>query len=112
MFWVLLLVFGPLALCSTPSKEEKLAKEKAGFHCLSPYSGALDALIEAVSEDLRDPSSFDHVETRVTPRSAAGLHEILMTFRAKNGFGGTNVMRAKGTYRSDSCGLADWRMLD
>lgn len=52
---------------------------------------------------LRDPGSFKHIETRVTPVDANGQHQIMMKYRARNGFGGTNVEQTVGTYSNATC---------
>lgn len=79
------------------------AKDKqAGFHCLSGWDGSHREFVESVKAGLRDPSSFEHIETRVTP-NVDGQHTIFMDYRARNGFGGMNVGRAVGTFDNASC---------
>lgn len=75
---------------------------QSGFHCLSKWDGAHNQLKSLVKERLRNPRSFEHVETRITPNKD-GMHTIVMTFRAENGFGGINVSTAIGTVRNSDC---------
>lgn len=62
-----------------------------GEHCLSGWDNSFPPLVNAVKEQLRDPSSFEHVETVRSPVDAKGKFGLIMTFRAANGFGGKNV---------------------
>jgi hypothetical protein len=97
--------------CSTPpATAEELEAQAAeaasdrwrGFHCLSGWDGSNASLIQQVKAQLREPSSFEHVETRITP-AVNGKHDILMEYRARNGFGGMNVAAAIGTVNQDTC---------
>ena len=85
----------------------KLAAEKAkkndGLHCLSEWDGSSRPFARAVKEQLRDPSSFEHIETRIAPRNAKGEHGVYMKYRARNGFGGMNVGIAAGSVNGESC---------
>lgn len=78
-------------------------ERRKGFHCLSAWDGSHRDFARAIKQNLRDPDSFEHVETRVTPVGDDGTHKILMTYRARNGFGGMNVGEALGTFRNDNC---------
>ncbi len=87
-------------------QEAKQAAEqeerKTGFHCLSGWDGAHTAFKRAVNKAMRDPNSFEHIETRVTPMRD-GWHNIFMTYRAANGFGGLNVAVASGRFSNSDC---------
>ncbi|MGO6815315.1 hypothetical protein [Rhizobium leguminosarum] len=104
----LLFVLTVLSFCMQPSAEEQKEKKQAGFHCLDYYYGALPALEDAVKETLREPDSFEHVSTRVTPVAADGTHSIVMSYRARNGFGGVNVEEVVGRYSNSDCALLSW----
>lgn len=112
------LVLGPLILlvswCSsdpTPPTQSELRKQEAeaaearryGFQCLSPWDGSNSAVVDAVKASLRDPSSFEHIETRTTPIDVDGKHVLMMKFRATNGFGGPTVGMARATLDGKSC---------
>ncbi|MGO6781230.1 hypothetical protein GR211_16685 [Rhizobium leguminosarum] len=90
---------------------KKADDKRKGFHCLSAWDGSDRQLVDAVKESLRDPSSFEHDETRISPVNAEGLHFVIMTFRAKNGFGGTNVGSATGMVRQSDCRLMNWQLV-
>lgn len=93
---------------STDEKVEaaKTAEEhRQGMHCLSPWDGAYKPLVAAVKTNLRDPKSFEHAETRITPVDAEGHHTVLMQYRARNGFGGMNLGYAKATVANADCNM-------
>lgn len=93
-----------------PTKEDlaKQANERAedrrkGFHCLSGWDGSHTAVKSSIKEKMRDPSSFEHIETKITPIDEKGNHVLYMKYRAKNGFGGMNVATAKAVIDNSSC---------
>lgn len=111
---LVLIVFGFLAYsCVSGGKESpedraaRIAKEamdqKMGFHCLSAWDGSLPEFKRKVKSLMRDPDSFEHIETRVTPVDASGEHMVFMKYRARNGFGGVNVSTAIGTFKNSDC---------
>lgn len=104
----LLIVVTVLSLCRQPSDEEAELRKRAGFHCLDYYYGALPALENAVKATLRDPGSYEHVSTKVSPVKSDGTHGVVMRYRAKNGFGGMNIEQVVGRFRNEGCTLIDW----
>jgi hypothetical protein len=82
---------------------QKAEDKRKGFHCLSGWNGAYRPLESYVKERLRDPDSYDHIETRITPVNEKGEHVLVMKYRAKNGFGGMNVERYVITIKNESC---------
>lgn len=78
-------------------------ERRKGFHCLSSWDGSLSALKTDIKNRLRDPKSFDHVETKITPVNSYGEHVLVMTYRAKNGFGGVNVEQASALVKNSDC---------
>lgn len=82
----------------------KAAEErKSGFHCLSSWDGSHRGVVDTLKESLRDPDSFQHVETRITPTDAMGNHTLLMKYRARNGFGGMNIGQLAATVKDADC---------
>jgi hypothetical protein len=99
-----------VAAADPPAKAEPSAREKEeaenrrqGFHCLSAWDGSHRELARAVKDMLRDPDSFAHAETRIAPANSAGTHRLIMTYRARNGFGGMNVARAIADVDTNTC---------
>ena len=78
------------------------ADQRRGFHCLSIYDGSHRDFKQAVKSRLENPSSFKHVETRVTPIKN-NTHTIYMKYRAENGLGATITETATGNVLSSSC---------
>ena len=75
------------------AKRKALAQaenKRKGFHCLSSWDGSHSAVKRAVENSMRNPDSFDHVETRITPVKD-GQHVLTMKYRGQNGFGGMNL---------------------
>lgn len=100
-----------------PSAEEKAAKQEAtakeqeqGFHCLSQWDGSHFAVKERTKALLRDPSSFEHVETRISDRNGGGEHQLKMRYRARNGFGGMTAGAAVATINSATCSIVKFEM--
>ncbi len=96
-----------LALCSgggddTEDPARSAEDRQKGFHCLSGWDGSHRGFVEQVKSTLRDPESFEHDETLVTP-NVDGRHSIIMSFRARNGFGGMNAETAIGTFDHVTC---------
>lgn len=82
-----------LAEATKKQAKEDAENKRKGFHCLSPWDGSEPDVVEAVKRTLRDPGSFEHVKTTITPVNAKGFHYLIMIYRARNGFGGTNIGR-------------------
>lgn len=76
-----------------------------GLHCLNGWDGSLPALNEAVKSQLRVPDSFEHVDTIIAPKRSDNRHDIMMKYRARNGFGGLNVEHVKGTVSNADCSV-------
>lgn len=89
----------------TKSQLAELQERESGMHCLSSWDGSNRATVTQVKAMLRNPDSFEHVETRITPLdSATGEHGLWMTYRAQNGFGGVNVERMYARINNATCG--------
>jgi hypothetical protein len=85
-------------------EREREQEERAkGFHCLSSWDGSSVPFKNAIKGQLRDPDSFEHIETRITPQNEQGEHGVSMQFRARNGFGGMNVGTAIGAVDHQTC---------
>jgi hypothetical protein len=88
----------------TALAEATAAKRQKGFHCLSGWDGSNSSMVRQVQASLRDPDSFEHIDTLITPvNTESGKHGLTMTYRARNGFGGMNVGRAIAEVDPDSC---------
>lgn len=101
-----------LALCVTACGDdrsdaeilaEKAENKRKGFHCLSGWDGSHRLFKKEVESQMRDPDSFEHISTRVSPISPKGTHIAIMKYRARNGFGGMTNETAVGGYFNDGC---------
>jgi len=89
-------------------EQARLAAEEAedkrkGFHCLSAWDGAYNELERYVEKRLRDPDSYEHIETRIAPVSESGTHLVYMQYRARNGFGGMTIGEAMAEITNEGC---------
>lgn len=82
---------------------EEAENKRKGFHCLSSWNGMHRGVERVVKENLRDPSSFEHIETRITPVNQDGKHRLMMSYRAANAFGGKTVGNAIAIVDNSSC---------
>ena len=79
-------------------------QRQKGFHCLSKWDGSNRSTVQQLKSGLRNPDSFEHVETRITPLDEkTGEHHLGMTYRAQNGFGGMNVETTYARVNSATC---------
>jgi hypothetical protein len=92
------------ALAAAKAAEEKADERRKGFHCLSAWSGHSEGLVDAVKAQLREPESFEAIKTLIAPVDN-GSHAVLMTYRARNGFGGMNVAEAAATIDTETCAV-------
>jgi hypothetical protein len=98
-----------LSMCGGESDQDEASKaassaedRRKGFHCLSSWDGSHSGVVAQVKEQLREPGSFEHDETKISP-VIDGKHTVMMKYRARNGFGGMNVSTAIATVDSASC---------
>lgn len=66
-------------------------EKTSGDSCLSGWDGSHPKLKNAIKASLRNPRSFEHVNTVRSPVDDNGTYGLIMTYRAENGFGGMNV---------------------
>lgn len=71
--------------------ERNLVEHRDGHHCLSGFSREHRQIVRYVKDRLREPDSFEHIETVIWPVDKEGNHRLRMRYRARNGFGGMNV---------------------
>lgn len=73
------------------------------FPCLSAWDGAQPKVKEHVKDKMKDPSSFEHVETRVAATARPDHFAIIMTYRGKNSFGAIETEEFSGVYDVNTC---------
>ena len=98
-----------------PTPEEVAAKERDkafGLWCLSAWDGSHPEFVKAVQDRLNDPDSFEHDDTMVWTVRPDGRNQIVMAFRAKNGFGGTVRQKAAGTFDNKTCSFVEIDLIE
>ena len=102
---ILLVVLGLILTACISYDGDPFTSEdrRLGKHCLDVWSEAHPEFKSEVKSRMRDPKSFEHVKTRITPRDENGQHVIFMDYRAQNGFGGMNNATAKGIVNNETC---------
>ena len=81
-------------------------KKRKGFHCLSSWDGSHREVKTYVEKRMREPDSFEHIKTRMTPVDETGQHTLIMRYRAKNGFGGMTDGVTIATINNAGCSAA------
>lgn len=94
---------GESAQDESDRRAQEANDKRKGFHCLSSWDGSHAAFKRDVKNRMRDPSSFEHIETGVTSISSSNTHNVHMKYRAKNGFGGYVVGTATGVFNNSDC---------
>ena len=83
---------------------KKAAERRKGFHCLSGWDGSHRQTVKLIKKNLKDPKSFEHIETRITPVEN-GSHIVFTKYRAKNSFGGYVVETQPSAISNATCQL-------
>ncbi|WP_113155967.1 hypothetical protein [Nitratireductor sp. OM-1] len=73
-----------------------------GTQCLSSWDGSPRNLVFAVEDKLKDPDSFQHIETRYNNADPKKI-VVRMEYRARNSFGGYVVETAYGELDKNNC---------
>lgn len=79
--------------------EAREAKAGPLTDCFSAWDGSCMALVKATKQQMNDPGSFEHVETRYIDRGSE--IDVIMKFRGKNAFGGVVANTVTGTVNAD-----------
>lgn len=93
-------------------EKAKAEADRFGLNCLSAWNGSHPEVERMVKSSLRDPSSYEHIDTRTDARDAAGFNRLMTQFRAANGFGGTNVTLAAATFDPDTCDVISFEIVE
>ena len=74
------------------------------FKCLSAWDGSYPDLKRYTKKILKDPKSFEHDSTVITP-IVNDEQAVYMTYRAKNSFGGVVVESIGAKIKNSDCSL-------
>lgn len=89
----------------------KAKPKEARETCLTGFDKHVFEFAWAVKDKLKDPDSFDHVQTLVTYPTPAGIQTVRMTYRAKNSFGALVLERAEAQVNIRGCDVVTWSRL-
>lgn len=93
----------------SPKEKAKIKKEKEEKKFnewtegqFSAWDGSHTVLVDLIKENMNDPDSFEHEDTRYS-RKSYGLY-IIMKYRGTNAFGGvvTNYVTAQAFYKTNT----------
>ena len=74
------------------------------FKCLSAWDGSYGALKSYTKKTMKDPKSFEHRETRITP-VVGGYQNVFMQYAGRNSFGGMVIEYIGAKIRHSDCSL-------
>ena len=104
-------IFGVLAVllligyfAGDSDKETASTPVEPKFKCLSVWDGSYSDLKRYTKKILKDPKSFEHDTTVITP-IVNDEQTVYMTYRAKNSFGGVVVDRIGAKIKNRDCSL-------
>jgi hypothetical protein len=78
-------------------------QKKGGFLCYSSLNQRVFNLVKHVKNSMRDAESFELVESTVYTTEKDGTRFVDMTYKGKNGFGGTSVEKVRGKFKNETC---------
>lgn len=98
-------------LAARQRAEAEEAEKEAQIKCLSRYDGAVRSFASAVKNELREPDSFEHIQSLPMLVEPNGTQRVRMSFRARNGFGGMNVEIAEAVILHSDCEVLAWEFV-
>jgi hypothetical protein len=104
IFGVLVVLFMIGYFASVGDKETASTAVEPKFKCLSVWDGSYSDLKRYTKKILKDPKSFEHDTTVITP-IVNDEQTVYMTYRAKNSFGGVVVDRIGAKIKNSDCSL-------
>lgn len=81
------------------------------YACTASLDGSMSGFAREVESSLRDPDSFEHIQSFATTVDHDGMQRVRMKFRARNGFGGVNVEMAEAVVQNAGCEIISWKMI-
>ena len=71
----------------------------------------MSSFVREVEGSLRDPESFEHIQSFATTVDHDGMQRVRMKFRARNGFGSVNIEMAEAVVQNAECKVISWQMI-
>ncbi|WYK06376.1 hypothetical protein DWF04_022270 [Cereibacter sphaeroides f. sp. denitrificans] len=89
------------------AEAKEAAERRFAPHCLNPQDGSHPEFVSAVKARLRNPDSFEHLETRVLEVDEEGRNIVVMAFWMRDRFGEKKMETALGSFSNKTCGSLD-----
>lgn len=105
------LMFGGLAIVNYIGEAMEGEPKDRRYACTASLNGSMSEFAIEVKYDLRDPDSFEHIQSFATTVDSDGMQRIRMKFRARNGFGGMNIEMAEAIVSNANCDLISWQII-
>lgn len=105
------LILGGFGLIGYLGKQMEGGPKDRQYACTASLNGSMSEFALEVKYNLRDPDSFEHIQSFATTVDGDGMQRIRMKFRAHNGFGGMNVEMAEAVVQNSGCKLISWRII-
>lgn len=86
---IFILIFRACLGCGEDAPKKPKTREEQIKECFSAWDGSHRKLERWVKNNMNDPSSYEHIETRYVDNTTS--IGIIMKFRGKNAFGGKVV---------------------
>ncbi|AYJ84700.1 hypothetical protein D3Y57_01015 (plasmid) [Sphingomonas paeninsulae] len=83
--------------------KRSLIEHHDGRHCLSTIGGEHSGLVVAFKQTPREPDSLEIINTRISEVDAQGNHNLVMSYRARNGFGGISIGTLEAEVKNSDC---------
>lgn len=82
---------------------DNVKDQKSAFEdkCISRWDGACNALERVVKYNMKDPSSYEHIDTRYKVLYDEGYMIVVMKYRGKNSFGAFVINRVEAKVSFD-----------
>lgn len=96
-------------LDSQTPKDKKQIRREYVESLFSAYDGSHAQLEKAIKSEMKNPDSYEHVETRF--RDDSTTIYVITTFRGTNSFGGIVPQKAEATLNGNNGRIIEWRML-
>jgi len=80
-----------------------IGQEKPHNRCFSSWDGSNRELVSAVKTGMHNPSSFEHVHTRLGGADDSDQRAFVMTYRGTNAFGATVTQTASAWIHIPTC---------
>ncbi|GAB4042568.1 hypothetical protein GCM10028810_01870 [Spirosoma litoris] len=105
---IVVIVIGVNSFLEAPKDKKQIRREHVES-LFSAYDGSHAQLEKAIKSEMKNPDSYEHVETRF--RDDSTTIYVITTFRGTNSFGGIVPQKAEATINAKDGHILSWQML-